>query len=61
MVGGNPAGLAAAERELGLDSTTLAFRPSPYGYPIDEVVWDDGDGRIVVRAEAVAPAASRPA
>ena len=23
MVGGNPAGLAAAERELGLDSTTL--------------------------------------
>ena len=47
MVGGNPAGLAAAERELGLESTTLALRPSPYGYPIDEVVWDDGDGRIV--------------
>lgn len=47
MVGGNPAGLAAAERELGLDSTTLAFRSSPYGYPIDEVVWGDGDGRVV--------------
>jgi glycosyltransferase involved in cell wall biosynthesis len=47
MVGGNPAGLAAAERELGLDSTTLTLRPSPFGYPIDEVVWDDGDGRIV--------------
>jgi hypothetical protein len=46
MVGGNPAGLAAAERELGLESTTLAFRPSPFGYPIDEVVWEDGDGRI---------------
>jgi glycosyltransferase involved in cell wall biosynthesis len=47
MVGGNPAGLAAAERELGLDSTTLAFRPSPYGYPSDEVVWDDDDGRLI--------------
>jgi glycosyltransferase involved in cell wall biosynthesis len=47
MVGGNPAGLAAAERELGLDSTTIAFRPSPFGYPIDEVVWDDDDGRLV--------------
>jgi glycosyltransferase involved in cell wall biosynthesis len=47
MVGGNPAGLAAAERELGLDSTTIAFRPSPYGYAVDEVVWDDGDGRVV--------------
>ncbi|HZT84223.1 MAG TPA: hypothetical protein VE984_02230 [Gaiellaceae bacterium] len=47
MVGGNPAGLAAAERELGLDSKTLTFRPSPYGYPIDEVLWDDDDGRIV--------------
>jgi hypothetical protein len=47
MVGGNPAGLAAAERELGLDSTTLAFRASPFGYPVDEVVWDDDDGRLV--------------
>lgn len=47
MVGGNPAGLAAAERELGLDSRTIAFRPSPFGYPIDEVVWDDDDGRLV--------------
>jgi hypothetical protein len=46
MVGGHPAGLAAAERELGLESRTLALRPSPYGYPIDEIVWDD-DGRIV--------------
>lgn len=47
LVGGNPAGLAAAERELGLSSTTLTFRPSPFGYPVDEVVWEDGDSRIV--------------
>jgi glycosyltransferase involved in cell wall biosynthesis len=47
MVGGHPAGIAAAERELGLESRTIAFRPSPFGYPIDEIVWDDDDGRIV--------------
>lgn len=47
MVGGNPAGLAAAERELGLESTTVAFKASPYGYPVDTVVWDDGDRAAV--------------
>jgi glycosyltransferase involved in cell wall biosynthesis len=47
MVGGHAAGLAAAERELGLESRTLAFRPSPFGYPADEIVWDDDDGRLV--------------
>jgi hypothetical protein len=43
VVGGNPTGLAAAERELGLDSTTVVFRRSPYAYSVDEVIWDDGD------------------
>lgn len=48
IIGGNPAGLAAAERELGLESTTIVFKPSPFGYPADEVVWDDGD-RVAVQ------------
>jgi glycosyltransferase involved in cell wall biosynthesis len=47
LVGGHAPGLAAAERELGVDSWTLALEPSPYGYPADEVVWDRGDGRVV--------------
>jgi glycosyltransferase involved in cell wall biosynthesis len=47
LVGGHAPGLAAAERELGVDSWTLALEPSPYGYPSDEVVWDGGDGRVV--------------
>lgn len=47
VVGGNSAGLAAAERELGLHSTTVVLRPSPYGYAVDEVVWDDDDGVVV--------------
>lgn len=47
VVGGNPAGLAAAERELGLESTTIVFKSSPYGYPVDEVVWSDGDRAAV--------------
>ncbi|HET8751992.1 MAG TPA: hypothetical protein VFM43_05650 [Gaiellaceae bacterium] len=48
IVGGNPAGLAAAERELGLESTTMVFKRSPFGYPVDHVVWDDGD-RVAVQ------------
>src|SRR5579875_166771 len=44
VVGGNPPGLAAAERELGLESHTLALRASPYGYRADQVVLHEGDG-----------------
>src|SRR5579884_163314 len=43
MVGGNPAGLAAAERELGLESTTLVLESPPFGYPADEILWTDDD------------------
>jgi glycosyltransferase involved in cell wall biosynthesis len=43
VVGGNPTGLAAAERELGLDSTTIVFKRSPYAYSVDEVIWGDDD------------------
>jgi glycosyltransferase involved in cell wall biosynthesis len=46
MVGGNPAGLAAAERRLGLDSTTVVLESSPYGYAADEVVWKGGERGI---------------
>lgn len=47
VVGGNPAGLAAAERELGLASTAVVLEDSPFGYSVDQVVWDKGDGRMV--------------
>jgi hypothetical protein len=46
-VGGHAAGLAAAERELGLESTTLVFKPSEFGYPVDDVVWEPGDPPLV--------------
>jgi hypothetical protein len=45
-VGGNPPGLARAEREIGLDSWAVAFRSSPYGYKPDEVLWSDQDGSL---------------
>ena len=42
-MGGHAAGLAAAERALGIDSWTVVFTPSQFGYPVDEVVWDSED------------------
>lgn len=47
VIGGNPAGLAAAERELGLESKTIVFQPSSYDYPVDEVVWNEDDRPLV--------------
>ena len=44
-VGGNAAGLVAAERELGLDSRSVVFEPSPFGYAADSVLREDGVGR----------------
>lgn len=46
-VGGHAAGLVAAERELGLESTTLVFEPSEFGFPVDEIVWAPGDRPLV--------------
>jgi glycosyltransferase involved in cell wall biosynthesis len=46
-VGGHAAGLAAAERELGLESTTLVFERSKFGYPADDAVWERGDPPLV--------------
>jgi len=41
-IGGHPAGLAAAERELGVASRAVVFRRSPFGFPADEVLAEDG-------------------
>jgi hypothetical protein len=42
-VGGNPYGLASAERRLGLCSKMITFERSPFGYPSDEVLFNDRD------------------
>ena len=41
-VGGHPTGLAAAERELGLDSTVVTLNEPPYGYAVDRVLAPPG-------------------
>jgi hypothetical protein len=46
LVGGQAVGLARAERELGIDSRTLALEPSPYGYEADEVLFPSGANRL---------------
>ncbi len=45
LVGGHAAGLARGERELGLDSRTLALVESPYGYEADVVLFPPGLSR----------------
>lgn len=42
-VGGHPGGLARAERELGLDSTSVSLFPHPFGHEVGEVLGRDGD------------------
>ncbi len=42
MTGGNPQGLARAERRLGLDSRSVAFCQNYLAYPCDEVLWQEG-------------------
>lgn len=43
MTGGNPPQLARAERELGLESWSVAFRSDYTRYPTDEILWPAGD------------------
>jgi len=45
-VGGNPQGLARAERELGLQSWAVTFRQRTFQYPVDEVLWPKTCGRL---------------
>ena len=46
-VGGNASGLAAAERELGLDSVAVTLRQQSYGYRSDRVLCERSDGYLV--------------
>lgn len=39
-VGGNPQGICNAERDLGIQSHTVAFTQTAFDYPCDEVLWD---------------------
>jgi glycosyltransferase involved in cell wall biosynthesis len=41
-IGGNPQGLAIAERQVGLDSRSVAFTQNYFSYPCDEVLWPPG-------------------
>ena len=45
-VGGNPGALARAERALGLASVAVAFDNRPFGYDVDEVLWNSEDGLV---------------
>jgi glycosyltransferase involved in cell wall biosynthesis len=46
-VGGNPQGLAKAERELGHDSQSLTLSQTVFQYPVDQLVWQDKDNLLV--------------
>ena len=52
-VGGHPSTLARAERELGLESTSLVLVESPFGYTADVVLRRSGDGRLRFEARRV--------
>ena len=41
MTGGNPQGLARAERQVGLNSWAVAFCQTHFGYTTDEVLWEN--------------------
>jgi hypothetical protein len=45
MVAGLPQAVAAAERELGLDSRSVAFVQTAYGYDADDVLFAGARGR----------------
>lgn len=47
MTGGNPQGLARAERELGLQSWAVVFRSTYFDYETDEVLFDSAGSRLV--------------
>lgn len=44
VIGGHPPALARGERELGMQSETLSYEPSPYGYPADIRLGGPGTG-----------------
>jgi hypothetical protein len=44
LVGGNAQNIASAERELGLDSWSVAFKTNSFDYRCDEILWKFDDG-----------------
>lgn len=46
MVGGNPQGLARAERELGLRSWSIAIQQTKFAYPCDEILHKPSDSGV---------------
>lgn len=46
-VGGNPQGLARAERELGYDSESLTLAQTVFQFPTDHVIWQEEDNLLV--------------
>jgi hypothetical protein len=47
MTGGNPQGLARAERQVGLDSWAVAFSQTHFAYLSDEILWPDGHNYLL--------------
>ncbi len=46
MTGGNPQGLARAERKLGLQSWAVAFSQTHFAYSSDEILWPNGQNYV---------------
>jgi glycosyltransferase involved in cell wall biosynthesis len=46
-VGGNPQGLSAQLRALGIDSEVWALAGNPFGYLADRTLWAPGDGLLL--------------
>jgi glycosyltransferase involved in cell wall biosynthesis len=51
MIGGNPQGLARAERELGLKSWAISFRPAYFDYETDEVLLNNGNNQVILEVK----------
>jgi len=47
MTGGNPQGLARAERQVGLDSWAVAFSRTHFAYTSDEILWHEGQSYLL--------------
>ncbi|MEW5758298.1 MAG: glycosyltransferase family 1 protein [Candidatus Omnitrophota bacterium] len=47
MVGGNPYGLARAERKLGLDSWSIAFEQNIFAHCSDEILWHKKENYLI--------------
>ena len=46
IVGGHAPQLAKSERALGVESRSVSFHPSPYGYQVDEALFRPGEGAV---------------